>query len=370
MTYFVINFILVIENQLNLVSFRPTFKITVYIPIIGSLACVSAIIIVSPFIGLACLLISLGIYIYLDRKALDNPYETLNTGLFGSIANWAARKVVIDDESNNLRSWKPDILFPIERATQLEGNFQLLLSMVHPQGSIQAIGFVENKQLRPMKGLKATIKDFQEEKIFASAALIESNGFIQSLRTSASVMKSSFFQPNILFVPIKGRNQEELEGILDVSRDNKLGVAFLAKHPDTGFGKSRNINVWISDQSPNWHLGFQLANIDLPLLIAYQLIQNANARLKVITLVSNTDHVEPAKKYLHDLMTLARIPNGYEILAIESSFNSYIHKAPHADINIFGLGSTISKKFMEKAVDSTESTCLFIRNSGTESVLV
>ena len=117
MTYFVINFILVIENQLNLVSFRPTFRIPVYIPLTGSLACVSAIIIVSPFIGLACILVSVAIYIYLERKALDNPYETLNTGLFGSIANWAARKVVIDEESNNLRSWKPDILFPIERAT-------------------------------------------------------------------------------------------------------------------------------------------------------------------------------------------------------------------------------------------------------------
>ena len=246
----------------------------------------------------------------------------------------------------------------------------MLLSIVYPQGSIQAIGFVENNQLRPMKGLKGTIKDFQEEKIFASAALIQSTGFIQSLRTSAAVMKSSFFKPNILFVPTEGRSQEEIEGILEVARDSKLGVAFLVKHPDTGFGKSRNINVWISDQSPNWHLSFQLANIDLPLLVAYKLIKNSNARLKVITLVSNPDHVEPAKRYLHDLMTLARIPHGYEILAIESSFNSYIHKAPHADINIFGLGSTASKEFMEKAVESTESTCLFVRNSGIESVLV
>ena len=370
MTYFVINFILVIENQLNLVSFRPTFGVPVYVPLIGSLACVTAILIVSPFIGLACILISLMIYIYLEQKALDNPYETLNTGLFGSIANWAARRVVIDDESNNLRSWKPDILVPIERTTQLEGNFQLLLSIVHPQGSIQVIGFVEGNHLRPMKGLKDTIKDFQEEKIFASAALIQSNGFIQSLRTSAAVMKSSFFKPNILFVPIKGRIQEEIEGILSVSRDSKLGIAFLAKHPDTGFGKSRNINVWISDQSPNWHLSFQLANIDLPLLIAYKLIKNANARLKVITLVANSDHVEPARQYLKDLMTLARIPSGYEILVINSSFKSYIHKAPHADINIFGLGSTVSKEFMENAVESTESTCMFVKNSGIESVLV
>ena len=370
MTYFVINFILVIENQLSLVSFRPTFKIPVYIPVIGSLACVSAIIIVSPFIGLACILISMTIYIYLDRKALDNPYETLNTGLFGSIANWAARKVVIDDDSHNLRSWKPDILFPIERTTQLEGNFQLLLSVVYPQGSVQVIGLVYERKLRPMKGLKATIKEIQEEKIFASAALIDSVGFVQSLRTAAAVMKSSFFKPNILFVPVEGRKEEEMNDILDVAKDNDLGIIFLAKHPDTGFGKSRNINVWISDQSPDWNLSFKLANIDLPLLIAYKMIKNQKARLRVITLVSEEKHLEAANQYLNDLLTLARIPNGYKIYAEHSSFSSYIHRAPHADINIFGLGGTVSKSTIEKAVIATESTCLFVRNSGQESVLV
>ena len=370
MTYFVINFILVIENQLNLVSFRPTFNIPTYIPLLGSLSSVSAIVIVSPFIGLTCILISLAIYIYLDRKALESPYETITTGLFGSIANWAARKVVMDSDTYNLRSWKPDILLPIERTTQLEGNFQLLLSMVSPQGSVQVIGLVENKNLRPMKGLKNTIKELREEHIFASAALIQSNGFLQSLRTSASVMKSSFFKPNILFLTIQERTQEELEGVLEVARDTELGIVLIAKHPDSGFGKSRNINVWITDQSPNWQLGFTLANIDLPLLVAYKMIQNWNTRLRVITLVSDQEHERPARQYLTDLMKLARIPNGYQVQVEVAPFANFIQRAPKADINIFGLGSTVNKELMEKTVATTESTCLFIKNSGTESVLV
>ncbi len=370
MTYFVINFILVIEDQLNLVSFRPTFKVPSYVPILGSLASVSAIVIVSPFVGLACILISLTIYIYLDRKALDNPYETLNTGLFGSIANWAARKVAISPDSSNLRSWKPDILFPVERATQLEGNFQLLLSLAYPQGSVQVIGFVEGKNLRPMKGLKHTIAALQEENLFASAALIQSNGYITSLRTSAAVMRSSFFRPNMLLVPISDRSQEELEGVLEVARDNQIGVIFLAKHPDTGFGKSRNINVWISDQSPNWHLGFKLANIDLPLLIAYKMIHNWRAKLRVITLVSDPKELGPARQYLNDLLTLARIPSGFTIHVEDTPFKEFVTRAPIADINLFGLGTSVNKAFLEQTVLDTESTCMFVRNSGMESVLV
>lgn len=370
MTYFVVNFILVIEHQLNLVSFRPTFKVPIIAPILGSLASLSAIVIVSPFVGLSCILISIAIYIYLDRRALDAPYETLNTGLFASIANWAARKVAIDSDSKNLRSWKPDILLPIERTTQLEGNFQLLLSLVAPQGSIQVIGFQEEKNERPLRGLKRIVKDLQEEKIFASAAIIQSNSFLTSLRTSAAVMKSSFFQPNILFVPIQNRTQEELEGILEITQESRMGVVLLAHHPDTGFGKSRQVNLWISDQSPNWHLSFKLANIDLPLLMSYKLVENWRTRLRVISLISDPDQLDQARRYLRDLMTLARMPNGYELHCESTPFAKFMEQAPRADLNIFGLGSTVNKKTIEKMVAQTESTCLFVKDSGLESILV
>ncbi len=274
MTYFVINFILLIEKQLNLVSFRPTFKVSAAVPFMGSLACLSAIIIVSPFVGLACILISIGIYIYLDRRALDNPYETLNTGLFGSIANWAARKVAVDPDATTLRSWKPDVLFPVERLTQLEGHFEMLLSLVYPQGSIQVIGFQKGKRNRVLRGLKRVVQDIKEERIFASGAIIQSDDFLSGLRTSAAVLRSSFFKPNILFVPIHDRTQEELEGIVGIAEEYNMGLVFYAPHRDTGFGKTRQVNFWIRDQSPNWHLSFKLSNIDLPLLLVYKMAEN------------------------------------------------------------------------------------------------
>ncbi len=39
-------------------------------------------------------------------------------------------------------------------------------------------------------------------------------------------------------------------------------------------------------------------------------------------------------------------------------------------MNVFGLGGKVNKKFMESSVKSTESACLFIRDSGKESALV
>jgi hypothetical protein len=47
-----------------------------------------------------------------------------------------------------------------------------------------------------------------------------------------------------------------------------------------------------------------------------------------------------------------------------------MEKAPHADLNIFGLAKKIDKNMMEQLVERTDSTCMFVRDSGTESVLV
>ena len=268
MTYFTVNFILVIENKLNLISFRPAFRIPVIVPLLGSLSSLTAIVVVSPLLGLTCVLVSIGIYIYLDRRALEVPYETLNSGLFISIAKWAARKIAMDPDTKNLRSWKPDIIYPVERTTQLEGDYRLLLSLIQPQGSLQVIGVQTGDNNRPLRGLNDIIRELQEDGIFASGATIKASDFLNSLQTTVTVMKSAFFRPNILFASIEERSVEELRGMIKIAEENELAVALLAKHPDTGLGRSRHVNLWIRDQSPNWHLSFDLANIDLPLLLA------------------------------------------------------------------------------------------------------
>ena len=370
MTYFTVNFILLIEKKLNLISFRPSFRIPILTPFLGSLASLSAIVVVSPLLGLTCVLVSITIYIYLDRRALENPYETLNSGLFISVANWAARKIAIDSNTKNLRSWKPDILYPVERTTQLEGDYRLLLALVQPQGSLQIIGVQTGRSSRPLRGLDNIVHDIQQDGIFASSAVIKVADFLNSLKTTAAVMKSSFFRPNILFAPIEDRNQEELRGMEKIAEENELGVVFLAKHPDAGLGRSRFVNLWIRDQSPNWHLSFDLANIDLPLLLALMMIKNWNIQLRLITLVSDTAQIDKARNYLNDLMILARIPKGFDIIVENVDFKTFIEKAPHADLNIFGLAKPFDKKSMETLVKLCESTCMFVQDSGNESVLV
>jgi hypothetical protein len=67
-------------------------------------------------------------------------------------------------------------------------------------------------------------------------------------------------------------------------------------------------------------------------------------------------------------MDQARLPKT-EIFVHVGSFNEFINAAPAADLNIFGLAPEPDFKFMEKMVDETRTTCLFIRDSGLENIL-
>ena len=69
-----------------------------------------------------------------------------------------------------------------------------------------------------------------------------------------------------------------------------------------------------------------------------------------------------------DLMDQARLPKT-DVAVHIGIFNDFISNAPPADLNIFGLVPNPDFKFMEKMVEETQTTCLFIRDSGLENIL-
>jgi hypothetical protein len=52
-----------------------------------------------------------------------------------------------------------------------------------------------------------------------------------------------------------------------------------------------------------------------------------------------------------------------------ASFDEFILDAPQADLNIFGLQPEPNFDTIRDLVDKTDSTCMFIRDSGRESAL-
>ena len=367
--YFMINLVLFIEQRLQMISFRPVFKIPSWIPILGTLSSFIAILVINPIAGFLAIAFVMAIYIYLDYKHLSTPWETVHSGIFVSIANWAAKRVFLGEYTNFKRSWKPDLLIPVERSTQLEGYFRPLFALTYPQGSVQVAGFYKSESKGDRIATKELIRDFQKENIFATSSMIETPDFMGGLRTCISVMKGSFFCPNTIFTSIENRTQEELQEMVEMAKLNGLGVVFLAYHPEARLGRERHVNLWIRDQSPDWHLGLKLANLDYSVLMSYQLRKNWKAHIRTICVVKEEAHLELARDFIQKLLKYSRMPKGFEVHVESGDFGEFLLRAPRADINIMGLGARIDKNALEEIVRKTGTSCLFVIDSGTESAL-
>ena len=75
-----------------------------------------------------------------------------------------------------------------------------------------------------------------------------------------------------------------------------------------------------------------------------------------------------AQDFLETMIDLGRIPHA-EALAVAADFNDYLPQAPQADLSLFGLLPNPDFAFPHRMVDVTQSTCMFVRDSGRESAL-
>lgn len=365
-TYATLNIVLLIEKSLAMVSFRPTMQVPIWVPALGATACVFAMVITAPGFGMIALAVVVSIYVYLASRQLDTPWETVRSGLFLALADWAAKKTKASNQRFE-RAWKPDVLIPIHDTTQLDGLFRFLRAIVYPKGSLQILAVNEpNKELSD-KRLDAITDEFYAEDLFTTWAHVEASSTPAGVRTGASVLRGSIFRPNVLFVNARNHSADELQELLNIAREFEMGFAVLVPHPKAHLGHERRVNVWIRDQSPNWELGLRLANIDLTLLLAYQIHRSWKGQLRMLSIVSDEETVEDADFHLKKIYRDARIP-GKDLSWVRAGrFNEMIGEAPRADINIFGLSYRVEMEQMEKLVEQTRGACLFVLDSGYES---
>jgi hypothetical protein len=115
-------------------------------------------------------------------------------------------------------------------------------------------------------------------------------------------------------------------------------------------------------------LGLRLANLDVALLLGYQLNRNWRGQLRLRTVVSFPGHVENARTFLSRIIRDARLPHG-EVAVDCGTFEQALESAEDTDLNIFGLPAEVSVEQLQKLSSRTRGSCLFVMDSGHESAL-
>ena len=368
-TYAMLNVVVLIEQSLGTVSFRPTFKVPRFVPFIGLVGSIFVMFLVNPVFTIVAVIVVVSLYGYLVRRQLDKLQSDVRSGLFISIAGWAANKASRMPDASE-RTWKPMVLAPIDSVATLTGSYRFLWALTAPQGAVQTLGIYPSGERNRFHDLDLLTKAFLDDGIYAQTTLLEEGDFVDGVRSATQILRSTFFRPNILFLHLRPDSDlDQMQALVDKTAAYNMGIILLARHSILELGREQIINVWVSNQGPDWTHDLRQSNLDLAILAAFQLAQNWKGHINLCMAVSDMETLMKAEAYLHGLVSLSRLPKGTRVLVQQLPFTEALTHAPRADLNIFGLPLNSDLAFYRKIIDLINTSCVFVRDSGDESAL-
>jgi hypothetical protein len=365
-TYLALNLVVFLEQRLGMISFRPTFQIPNALPLVGVAACLLGLMACSPTIGLTSLVFVGVIYRWLHGQDLHTPWETVRSGVAVTVADWAARRAAGLERSH--RAWKPDLLVPVMSGEEAASLLPFLEATTRKNGSVKLVGLVDSADL--YDALEAQGRELSRRGIYSSFTVIDGGTFSRGALLSMDAMRGAFFPPNLVVLDASKHDQGSIQVVLDHCLTLKLGLAVVLPHPDgTLLGSGQRFEVWLSDRSPRWRLHLHNTSVDLPVLLAYLLSSGRGGVLKVSTVVGEAENEEKARMFLHRLIERGRLPESTRVSVQVGDFLPSIEASEPADVRFYGLSQRVDLGRLRDLRDASQSACVFLLDSGHESLL-
>ena len=361
-TYGMLNLVVFIQQGMRIISFRPTFKIPRFVPFLGAVGCVFMMFLINPIFSFVAIVTIISLYLWLAKKGLEAPWGDIRGGLFLVIAERASR--LASKFPKHQITWKPDLLLPVEDPKLWAGPLLFIRNITYPSGSI--FGFtIKNENIEETQAaLNELLHPIKSQGILINSTVLEDSDFLHGAKLVIQTLRGGAFRPNILFLTIgdDNRNDKTIEQLVDEATKHELGTIILRQHPRMAFGMQQDVNLWLRDKSPNWHLA---------MLITLQLQLNWEGKINLITVAEDKKDERRLYNFLENLSDQARLPSMTDFYVLIGSFKNTITTAPRSDINIFGLAQDkIQFQFIREVPELTRSSCIFVKDSGQESALV
>ena len=359
-TYGTLNLVVFIQQGMKIISFRPTFKIPKFVSFFGAAGCMVIMFLINPVFTVIAFIIIVLLYSYLTRKGLKTESGDLRGGMFIVLAELASR--IASKFPRHHVAWKPDLLIPIEEPKIWSGPLLFIKNIVYPSGSVFAFSVKENNLEETKKSLRELLAPLKSSKLLINSSVIGETDFLHGARLVIQTLEGIPFRPNTLFLTL-GSNDEKNKVIAEMVKNAStydLGVIILRQHPRIAFGMQKTINLWLRDKSPNWHLA---------VLVSLQLQLNWEGKINLITVAHENKEKGQMYKFLDELSKQTRLPSMTEFHVLTGDFKNAIKTAPKGDVSIFGLANDLQFSFMREVTEMTNSSCLFVRDSGKESAV-
>lgn len=377
-TYAMINVVVLIEQSLGLPSFRPTLKVPIIVPLLGSLGCFFVMFIINSTVSFISLGIVIAFYIMLLRKELSHTKGDARSGLFTALAEWSTKKSNELSPKKEQRAWQPELLIPVTSANEIRGSFPLLEAIARPKGSIKILGMhAESSRKGMKKELEQLVIAINKAEISASYSIVNGYNYGQAVSISMQALGTAFFRPNTILLRYDNTLEDQYQSIVENSIQNDWAVTMFVPTPNIiGLGMTNTLNIWLGEIPDDWESQLELGNNDLAVLLGLIIGKNwaksggGSSQVTIIKPIKSIQNLEFAQQNMNRIKEFARIPNDVKIKVIVQNDNIW-EDAPSADLNILSF-EFLQSDFanMTAIMKKLRTPCLFTMDSSNENALI
>ena len=373
-TYAMVNIVVLVEQSLNLPSYRPTLKVPLIVPAIGAFGSIAIMFVINVIVALTSLILIFLFYFYLVNLKLKSEAGDSRSGLFTALAEWATKKSSNLSPQKEVRSWRPDLLIPMSMPKEIRSSYKLIHSIIHPNGSIKILAlFHENpeEQKTIEEFLINASQKYKESGISVSYAFVENRELNTTINISMQSLNAAFFKPNVIFASVDTGNADLdfYDKLITDVKKNNFGMILYIPFSTASLAIEKNINLWLTNIPTNWRETFNIGNNDLSTLLSLLICKNWKGEIDVI-IVDDTQNTQFSESDIEDIKTMIRFPNKTTISVKNGNLLDNVKKYRNADVNIFSVDTDMTTADMISIVYESRISGIFCVDSNLENVLV
>ena len=367
--YVLINLSAAFERLSGDPSFRPTIKVPWFVSLLGSLAAVVVMFLISPVACVVALTLELALYLLLRRRSMQKRWGDVRAGLWVALARVALLQLKTHEK--DARNWRPHILLFVGDTSKRIGLVRLANWFNQNRGIVTACRLVEGNIEESVAGIAAKRAEMDADlersglQIFSEVDIV--SDFESGAISVAQANGIAGLQSNTVMFgwPDKRDRQERL---LRIMRSiTMLGKSTIIARMNWTHepGQERRIDIWWRGKQHNG---------DLMLLLTHLMMMNPewrDARVMIRSIILDPEQLEARSAGLSEMISETRILAQTEVVLKPKDMTvaEVIHQhSSMADVTFLGLmmpepgeESASVDRIVELA--SGLNTSIFVRNA-------
>ncbi|MEB3212504.1 MAG: Na-K-Cl cotransporter [Leptolyngbyaceae bacterium] len=302
-TYLVLNVAAGIEGFLQSPSYRPTFRVHWGLSMLGAVGCISVMFLINAIATVVAAIVSLGIFIWLQRRELEATWGDARRGLWMALLRTGILQLDHEDDTKN---WRPHILTLSGSPSRRWSLVEFANALTHNRGLVTVSSVLPSgsRDMGRQADMEATIRDYLERR--GVRALVRLTTAPDPFEGALQLVETYGIGPIVPNTILLGdseapdRRQSYCNLIAETNRARR-SVIILRENAEKQFGNYQRIDVWWGGMQGNGGLMLLLADL-LRNTIEWR---NADIMLKLV--VPDAAAADAAHTNLNEIIQQLRI---------------------------------------------------------------